>query len=350
MPVGGIEDRPQMSRADGDHARRRRERLFGVTALLLGFCGALILIEVGLRIADYPFPGRWIPSENALAQFDPDVGWSYIPNRSIAQTFDGNPTPIAMHFNDIGARVGQPGHRFDAAAPTVVFVGDSFVFGHGVIHEESLPGQFERNSGLPFQTVNLGVQGYGTDQALLLLKRHYGRFNTKVVVCDFLMWHVARNDNADRRLLRPDVKILGTKPRFALRPDGTLVEVEKAARYEDRLELRLWQLGQLAWAKHFASPDINLTRALMRDLKHYVEARGASFILILWMNRHSGGEEDSARALFPGLHLNVIDTGVDAPADWDSWRVSDGVHPDARANARVARLVADKIRQLGLPS
>jgi hypothetical protein len=44
--------------------------------------------------------------------------------------------------------------------------------------------------------------------------------------------------------------------------------------------------------------------------------------------------------------LNVIDTGAGAPPDWDSYRIPGEYHPDARAYARVASLVAEKIREL----
>jgi len=266
----------------------------------------------------------------------------------VTQRFGSAGRPVTMHFNDIGARVGEPGRKFDPKAPTVVFVGDSYTFGHGVTYEESFAGQFEKNSGLPYQVVNLGVQGYGTDQSLLILKRHIEDFDTKVVVYTFLLDHVKRNDNADRRLIFPGAKFLGTKPRFALRRDGTLAQVEKPRRYEDMTELRVCQLLELAWVKYGPSPSMELTRALVRDMKDYVESQGATFILVLWTNRHSMPPGELAGELFPGIHLNVIDTGAGAPEDWDSYHIPGEYHPDARAHARIAQLVAEKIKELGL--
>jgi hypothetical protein len=44
----------------------------------------------------------------------------------------------------------------------------------------------------------------------------------------------------------------------------------------------------------------------------------------------------------------VVDTGAGAPADWDSFYIPGEYHPDARAHARVARLLEDKFKELGL--
>jgi hypothetical protein len=326
----------------------RRRRIFALAACLLAAILFLSGAELALRMLDYPFRTRWIPSENALARFDPDLGWSYIPDRSVTQRFGSYGRPVAMHFNDIGARVGEPGRRFDPALPTVVFVGDSYTFGHGVTYEESFVGQFEKNSGLPYQVVNLGVQGYGTDQALLILKRHSRDFNIKAVVYAFLLDHVRRNDNADRRLIFPGAKFLGTKPRFALRRDGKLEEVESPRRYEEMSQIRIWQLLQLAWAKYGPGPSMDLTRALVEEMKEEVESHGATFIMVLWTNRHAMPPGQLSGELFPGIRLNVIDTGAGAPADWDSYHIPGEYHPDARAHARVAALLAEKFRELGL--
>lgn len=312
--------------------------------MVLGLAAA----EAALRFADYPFRTAWIPSENALAQFDPVLGWSYIPDRSVTQSFGSDGRLVSMHFNDIGARVDKPGRRFDSTSPTVVFVGDSFTFGHGVTYEESFAGQFERAIGPRYQVVNLGVQGYGTDQALLALERHGKDFNTRVVVYTFLQEHVRRNDNTDRRLLYRDARFLGTKPRFALKRDGTLEEVASPRRYEDMIQLRVWQLVRLAWVKYGPPPSIDLTRALVRRMKDDAESQGATFVLIHWTDRHSLPPGQQAERLFPGLDLNVIDTGAGAPEDWDSCYIPGEHHPDARAHARVGRLLVQKFKELGL--
>ena len=67
--------------------------------------------------------------------------------------------------------------------------------GHDLSYEESFVGKFEALQEVPYQIVNLGVQGYGSDQALLTLKRYLPKFQTKVVVYTFIEDHILRNGN-----------------------------------------------------------------------------------------------------------------------------------------------------------
>src|SRR5262249_31940558 len=152
------------------------------------------------------------PSENALAQFDAEIGWTYVPSRSHLRTFGSDRRLVPIHFDAIGARVASPDAVADPASPTAVFVRCSYTFGHGLPYAETFVGRLAADRGFPLQAVNLGVQGYGTDQALLLLKRQFARWNVRAVVYTFLEDHVTRNDNDDRRLLFPDATFLGTKP------------------------------------------------------------------------------------------------------------------------------------------
>ena len=77
-------------------------------------------------------------------------------------------------------------------------------------------GNFDTLEEVPYQVVNLGVQGYGSDQALLALKKHLPKFNAKIVVYTFIENHILRNGNYDRRMLVPTARFLGTKPQFIL--------------------------------------------------------------------------------------------------------------------------------------
>ena len=152
---------------------------------------------------------------------DAELGWTYIPNQSVVQEFGADHRKIAMHFDDMGSRVGAPGVRHDAAKPSILFVGCSFTMGHGVAYEDSFVGRLEAMPDFRLQAVNLGVQGYGTDQSLLMLKRQFARFPTRAVVYTLIDDHVNRNQNYDRRMLLPKLRFLGTKPLFGLHDDGT---------------------------------------------------------------------------------------------------------------------------------
>jgi hypothetical protein len=178
--------------------------------------------------------------------------------------------------------VASPGQLSDPAAPTVLLVGCSYTFGHGLPYEETFAGRMAATPALPLQVVNFGVQGYGTDQALLWLERNYARFNVKAVVYTFLEDHVSRNANDDRRLLYPDARFLATKPLYGIGRDGALFLRRAPRRTEEIRSLRLWDWTRLLWTQRGPLPDRDLTRALVTEMRKFVEARGARFVVVNW--------------------------------------------------------------------
>jgi hypothetical protein len=190
--------------------------------VLLSLGLSLIVAEGLMRLLHVQFHAKWPSVEHGLARFDPELGWSYHPSRSVTQEFGEEHRNVPMYFDDRGRRVRKPGDRANRSAPTVLFTGDSFLFGHGVTYDESFVGRLASLPDFPWQVVNCGVQGYGTDQSLLLLKRQFNNFETKVVVYTFIPDHVYRNEYYDRRILNPRSLFVGTKPLFALKPDGSL--------------------------------------------------------------------------------------------------------------------------------
>jgi hypothetical protein len=319
--------------------RRRFRPVAPILAVVVSIVAVLVAVEVAFRVLNVPFGDRWTPSETALAQFDSILGWVYVPNSSRTQKFGSQRRPIVMHFDDIGARVPYSGYVSDPQKPTIILVGDSYTMGHGVNYDESLAGQLEALSDSAFQVVNLGVQAYGTDQALLRLKGHFHQFNTRAVIYTFINDHVSRNNNYDRRLLIPNARFIGTKPRFTLRPDGGVGLDKFPRRYEDYFYLRLWALVQRARINHGDPPALDLTRALIGEMRRFVKSEGAVFMTVHWRWTY----EDP---LLQDLDAELIDAGKDAPANWDKWRIPGDLHPTAQAYARVAGLIMKNLKPL----
>jgi hypothetical protein len=325
----------------------RKRLVWTLTTLLGSLVFTLVVVESVFRLVDYPLKAKWTPSESRLARFDPVVGWSYVPNQSTVQRFAADGREIVMHFDDIGARIPAPGYRRDPRAPTVIFVGGSFTMGHGVQYEETFVGQIEAMPEFPYQAVNLGVQAFGTDQSLLLLKRHFNKFNTIAVVYTFIGDHIARNANYDRRLLIPDARFLGTKPLFGLRGDGTLYQRRKPVKVDDILCCRLLELVGLLWVRWGPPASLELTRALVREMRDYVEANGATFVVVHWPR---GRAARGRNAIFPRrkIKLHLIDLGVNAPSRWRAWHLPGDRHPDVRAHTYVAKRIVEEFEQLDL--
>lgn len=318
----------------------RKRLVFALIAFSISLLISLIVVEISLRLLGLPFKEKFMVSENAMAQFDLETGWSYIPDRSFVQQFGIDRREVAMHFDSIGSRVRAPGVRRDPAAPTVLFVGCSITMGHAIPYEETFVAQLESMPGFPFQVVNLGVQAYGADQALLLTKRYFKTFNTKVVVYSFINEHIERNANYDRRILFRYGKFIGTKPLFALRRDGTLYLKKKPVKYEDLTYSHLWACIERVWTRWGPVPTFDLTRALIHELKDYVDSNGATFIVVNW--------DRPSKQPLQQMDLNLIDTNANAPYGWRTWRIPGDGHPDARANLRVAQLIFEEFKHLDL--
>jgi hypothetical protein len=325
-----------------------RQVLYASGSILLALVIFAGLAEIALRIFQIPFRLGWTPAEYRISRFDPELGWAYLPNLSTMERFGSEGRRVAIYTDAMGNRVADPSFRLDPTAPTVVFAGCSYTFGHGLPFEETFAGRLASTPGFPYQVINLGVQGYGTDQSLLSLEQVLPKINAKVVIYTFLLDHVKRNDNADRRFIFPKARFPGTKPRFAVGRDGLLRQLSRPRRYEEAFDCHLCDLVRLFWTRWGPQPSIPLTRALVKAMKEYVESRGAVFVLVLWTNPHQMPTEQLEEALFPGLKAKVVDVGAGAPPDFAAWMIPGETHPDARAHAYVAARIGSELGELGL--
>ena len=141
-----------------------------------------------------------------MTRVDPRLGWSYFPGRTTWVEMGGRRFSYAIDSD--GDRVASISDRPDPTRPTVLFAGESIVFGYGLPYEETFPFLVGRD--LAVEAVNLGVIGYGTDQAHLrvldALERHP---RPLAVVTLFIPSQLRRNVDVWR-------------PRLALGPGGVL--------------------------------------------------------------------------------------------------------------------------------
>jgi hypothetical protein len=322
----------------------RRELAITLFAVLITFLGILFVLEVAMRIVGIPFGGPTkTPSENTLAQFDAELGWSYIPNSSVTQTFGTAKREVTFHFDSIGSRVRQPGIERDPSAPSVLILGGSVPMGHALPYEEAFVGQLESSSEFPFQVVNLACQAYGTDQSLLILKRHFHKFNVIAVIHAYTEAEIFRNANYDRRELLPWMNFLGTKPLFSLDSKGRPSLKRLPARYENYTYSRLWAYFKIQLRRRGPRPSPRLTRALIGEMKDYVESNGAKFLLLRWV-----GLPNINVYPFDGMDINVIDTSNNPPVGWFKWRIPGDGHLDFRAHSHVAHLIVQEFKRLKL--
>ena len=307
---------------------------------------ALAVLETGLRLFRDPLRVTWEPADHKRAQYDPVLGWTYTANQSVMQTFVKGQPPVPVHTNEQGIRVPTPDTRLDPNRPTVIFVGGSYTMGYGLSFEDTFLGQLAADPNFPYQVVNLGVEAYGTDQAWLRLQRYMDYFDTIAVVYTFLPTHANRNMNYDRRLLFPGVRMVGTKPLFGLKHDGSVYLKRAPARIEDYSCLRLWAALQRAWIKWGPEPSLDVSRALIKVMGEEVEKAGAAFIFVYW----SFWDDDCALAysVLDDLAFPVVDLCAQHPDGWRDMRLPNDSHPNREASTYVAERLASQFVELGL--
>src|SRR5207245_5405886 len=92
---------------------------------------------------------------------------------------------IDYSMHPAGYRVSPIGKPIDPERPTILFTGESVMFGEGLTYEETIPAQVGAMMGV--QTANLAIHGYGNDQAYLRLQTELPHFRRPVAVVSLFM-------------------------------------------------------------------------------------------------------------------------------------------------------------------
>ena len=152
-----------------------------------------------------------------LNQFDPVTGWAKVPGLRVQRRTAEFTVDFA--FNSLGLREdeGVTPETLPEDALRVLCLGDSFVLGYGVQREDHLVDLLERElarGGRPVEVVNVGTEGWSTDQEVAWLEAHGEEWRPDLVLLlpyeNDLYWNTQ-----DRYLRFP-------KPRY--REDGTREE------------------------------------------------------------------------------------------------------------------------------
>lgn len=119
-----------------------------------------------------------------LHRSHPGLGWEIEPNQN-AYTFS-----FPVTINSGGFRYREIAQEKPEGVTRILCIGDSLTFGAGVPTEETYPAQLERllNQYAPssqFEVINMGVFGYGTWQAVDLLKQKGLKYHPDIVILGF---------------------------------------------------------------------------------------------------------------------------------------------------------------------
>lgn len=194
-------------------------------------------------------------SDSAIIQYDAEAGWAPVP---------GTTSHDAMYgYDSLGMRVARGGLAPPPARgrPRICLFGDSFMHGDDVPFEATLGHQLEmllRTSIPTADVINLGVPGYGMDQALLRFRRMAPDLTPDVVVFGFQAENVKRNVNLLRVFYYFRSQLPFSKPRFVLDSEDdrlTLINVPALRPEEIPTVLRRIEEWPLLPFERFYDPD-----------------------------------------------------------------------------------------------
>lgn len=266
----------------GDHVVTRThitsKRRLQVLTLICSTALAILILELGARWILPPELMGLARPDQALTAFayDAELGWFPIPNHH-------GPVHASRQITDDQNSMGfRDSELTPSERPTLLFVGDSFVWGFDVEQRERFTDLLGQR--LPLWNVhNIGVSGYGTDQELLLLERLGAKFDPSFVFLVFC----AGNDRRDNTSNETDGGLY--KPYFVLdhgelRVHGTPVPeaVDFAPDLGPLDDLHLVRLFELYRGRNRALVHVQRdpTNALIGEVRRYVEeVLGARFAM-----------------------------------------------------------------------
>ncbi|MGO8998932.1 MAG: hypothetical protein ACLQVI_36870 [Polyangiaceae bacterium] len=173
-----------------------REALATCFRFGLAFVLAIVASEVGLRILKLPRRYTMGLAKECNGEMSPRYGWLLKASNSLTLDFGGR--AIRYDVNADHNRARSVDDLPDPTRPTIFFVGESITMGHGLMWEESLAGIV--GDALNLQVVDLGVDGYASDQAFLRLLDTFPRFEHPVAIVtlflpDLMLSRVERVDH-----------------------------------------------------------------------------------------------------------------------------------------------------------
>jgi hypothetical protein len=302
--------RPYLGRVAG---RTPARVLHVVVAAVLAFgVSELVLRRVNLR------PAEWLlPDEEPRRRPDPQLGWTLTPARTGRNGVGGRVVEYAI--DRAGYRVGRVDQPVDPDRPTIVFAGESVMFGEGLTWAESIPAQVGAMMGE--QSANLAVHGYSNDQAYLRLRAELPHFQRPTAVVSLFMTALfGRNLDDDRPHLGPGLVWLPAKQPAKLALLASLLVPYRASETVAR--------------------GVTVTREVLRATTELARARRAvPLIVVPQFGREDQTEEALRRRIFDGTGLPYVLVEIDA-----GWRLPWDRHPNARAAHLMAAAIVDRLR------
>jgi hypothetical protein len=175
--------------------RRGLQALGAMLRVALAVVAALVATELVLHTGAWRSAQEHWNLNEPLRIHDREYGWSFAPNHAGTVRLEGRTVHYAT--GPYGYRMPRAGVKPDFARPTIIFAGESIVFGYWLDWSETIPAQVAAMTGI--ETANIAVNAQATDQIYLRLRRELPRFAHPVaVVIPFMPRLLDRNLDVDR--------------------------------------------------------------------------------------------------------------------------------------------------------
>lgn len=316
-------------------------------ALLLVIC--LACAELVLRLGGVtPVPQPPAAAEAAnLYVADPELGWLNRANSKLLLSAAGAaPNTVTVLPN--GARATGRPRPFEREAPhrDLIFIGGSFTFGFGLNDHETYAWKVQTL--LPDWSVhNFGVNGYGTCQSYILLKRLFERhrWHRPVVIYGFIEHHKERN--VANYLWHYHLSLLASTGNISLPScglDGSGAIIINPARPYPQLPLRhalatisiLEQLYLRIVGFPLAAQKQRIMAQLVRKLSDLTATGSGAFAVLLFDGGKAEGSDN--RRILEQSGARVIDLSAAQRKMNGSLRQRDG-HPSGKMTDLLAQEV-----------
>lgn len=153
---------------------------------------------------------------SARLVYDEICGWSPAPNYGDSDSLYRY-NHLGVRISDIDEKVHPPARR------QILLIGDSFVHGDEVAYADTWGAILQQNSENDFEVINLGVSGYGLDQAYLRLITLLPEYHPDVIIIGMPLENMLRSVNILRPISSPASKIPFSKPRFYIQDDSLIL-------------------------------------------------------------------------------------------------------------------------------
>ena len=283
----------------------------GVAAVFAIAAGEFAISRIHLR------PTEWLlAAEEPRRQEDAQLGWILVPGRTGRGIAGGRTVEYAI--DAAGYRVRRVDEPVDRDRPTVVFGGESVMFGEGLTWDESIPARVGALVGI--QSANMAVHGYSTDQMYMRLARELPHFRQPLAIVAIFMTELfGRNLDDDRPHLAPGL-------------------VWQPAEQASRL-VALAALLVPYRRDTTVEQGLRVTREALAAIVQLAHARGATAVVVA---PQFGSEDNAQRALRERILTADIPHLV-VPLD-PGWRLPWDRHPNAQATAAIAHAIALRLR------